>query len=589
MKIRNLFLGLALGLAAAQPYAAETSSKPLAALADRYLDAKARFDPLIATFSGDNRFDGELAITISPAERKKRFAMYRDVQRRLKAIDRARLARADMVTYDLLAYDLAANLAFELFDDHLLPVNQMDSVPTTLANFGGGQGPQPLKTVVDYEKYLRRLSRLPEWIDQAIANMREGVRRGIVQPRAIIESTLPQIRALASGDPQASPFYMPAKNFPAGFSEADRARLSEAYRDLVAKRLIPSHRKLADFLEKEYLPAGRATSGWGALPNGAQWYRVYVHDQTTTDLDPDAIHEIGLKEVARIQAELARLAPRLGYAGEPSQFLAWLRANGEFRPFRTEGEILDAYRAIDAKVKAKLPDLFGVVPKAALEIRPEPELTRASASDHYTSPAADGSRPGVFWAVIVDPAKYATTGMTSLFLHEGEPGHHFQLALQQEMALPKFRRFWWINSYGEGWALYTETLGKEMGLYDDPNAYAGQLRGELFRAARLVVDTGLHAKGWTRERAMAYLQDNAGSNEAGAKNQIERYMSWPAQALGYKIGSLKIMELRSRASQALGPKFRLAAFHDAVLRDGSVPLSVLEARIDRWIAEQAMQ
>jgi uncharacterized protein (DUF885 family) len=275
-----------------------------------------------------------------------------------------------------------------------------------------------------------------------------------------------------------------------------------------------------------------------------------------------------------------------GHEGDPRQLLAWVRAQPKFLPFRSEAEVLDAYRALNDKIKQQLPQLFGRAPKAALDIRPVPELIRATASDHYALPAEDGTRPGIFWAVINDPAAYDATGMTALFLHEGQPGHHFQMALQQEMVLPLFRKRAWINAYGEGWALYAESLGVEMRLYQDPAAYVGYLRLEMMRAARLVVDTGLHARGWSRDEAVAYLMDNVGLTEQQARNQIHRYMAWPGQALGYKLGALKIHELRERAQQRLGSRFSLAAFHDAVLAEGPLPLSQLEAHVERWIAAQ---
>jgi uncharacterized protein (DUF885 family) len=581
-------LALTASLAAAQT-PAESASRPLARLADQYYEAELGFEPLWATFAGDNRFDDRLGMAIAPSIRKQRFAMYRDTAAQLKAIGRGKLGRGDAVTYDMLAADLEAKLAFEPFHDNLLPIAQLDSLPTLLANFGSGQGSQPLRTVADYDKYLKRISALPAWDDQAIANMREGIRRGIVQPKAIIRATLPQIRNLVTDTAQANAFYAPIRNMPASFGEADRARLTAAYGDTVAGKLVPSLRKLADFLEQEYLPKGRDSAGYGALPNGDKWYRVYVRDQTTTTLDPEQIHEIGLKEVARIRGEIAGLAPKLGYGGDPAGFLASTFTDARFKPFHAEAEILDKYRAIDARVRARLPDLFGVMPASPLEIRPEPELTRASASDHYTAPAQDGSRPGIFWAVIDDPAKYTSSRMTSLFLHEAQPGHHFHFALQQKMALPRFRKYFWINAFGEGWALYAETLGKEMGFYEDLDAYLGFLQLEVMRAARLVVDTGMHSRGWSREKAIAYWREVNGVEEPAAVNQIERYMAWPGQALGYKIGALKIQELRERARAALGPRFRLAAFHDMILSDGSMPLRLLEAKADRWIAEQAMQ
>jgi len=559
----------------------------LAALADTYYEAQVRLDPLYsATLVGDNRFDDQLPITIAPAHRKKRFAMYHRVQRELAAIDRKRLNAADALTYDLLAQNLSTRIGFETFNDHLLPLEQLASVPVLLATLGGGQGEQPIKTVAEHEAYLKRISQLPAWTVQAMVNMRAGMRRGILRPKAVMTATLVQLRTLGAEKVEDNPYYAPIKNLPASFSNADRQRLTRAYRDAIEKRIAPAMRKLAAFVEKEYLPASTDTAGWGALPNGAAWYRQWVRDQTTTDLSPEEIHAIGLKEVARIQGELATVAPQLGYEGDPRQLLSWVSANKKFQPFTSEAQILDTYRAINEKVKLQLPQLFGRVPKAALEIRPEPELTKASASDHYSLPAEDGSRPGTFWAVIDDPTAYESTTMTTLFLHEGQPGHHFQMAIQQELSLPQFRKRTWINAYGEGWALYAETLGREMALYQDPVAYVGHLRLEIFRAARLVVDTGLHAKGWSRDQAVAYMMENVGFSETQARNQIDRYMAWPGQALGYKLGSLKIQELRERAKHKLGDKFSIAAFHDAVLAEGGLPLSLLDEHIERWIASR---
>lgn len=588
MTLLNFFAAFACAIALWQPvFAAEPPSAALAALAERYYEAQARMDPVYsATLAGDNRFDDQLPLTIAPAERRKRFAMYHRVQHALMAIDRHHLGPPDVLTYDLLARDLRTRIGFEKFNDHLLPVQQMDAIPTLLANFGGGQAEQPLNTVAQYEAYLHRISLLPVWVDQAIANMREGMRRRIVQPKAVTTAALAQIRALGTASLAENPYGAPIRNLPASFAEPDRQRLTTAYRSEVENRIAPAMRKLTTFLEGDYLAASRDSFGWSALPEGAAWYRQWVRDQTTTELNPEQIHALGLKEVARIQGELARVAPQLGYDGDPRQLLAWVRTNERFRSLRSVEQILGVYRAINDKVKARLPELFGRMPKAPLDIQPEPELTKAAASDHYALPADDGSRPGVFWAVINDPSAYDTTTMTALFLHEGQPGHHFQMALQQEMDLPKFRKRTWINAFGEGWALYAETLGVDMGLYDDPAAYVGELRLEIARAVRLVVDTGLHAKGWSRHQAIAYWMANVGSSQAQASNQIDRYMAWPAQALGYKLGALKLQALRDRAKSQLGDRFSLAGFHDAVLGEGAMPLSQLDAQIDRWIASR---
>ncbi len=572
---------------AAQAGAAAQPARQLAELAERYYDAQVRFDPVNATFAGDNRHDDELTMTIRPQVRARLYGMLHGVHGELMAIDRSKLSSDDLITFDSLNAELNAALALEAFPDHLLPLNQMESMPVLLANLAGGQSAQSIGTVAQYQAFLKRIGQLPEWIEVAIANMRQGMREGVVQPTALMQATLPQIKALCAATPEASEFYAPIKHLPAGFSSADKARLSAAYRTLIGSAVLPSLRKLAAFIDKEYLPATRASAGWGSLPNGAAWYRAWVAYQTSSTLTPEQIHAIGLREMARNDAELNKLAPRLGYSGAPAGMGNFLAAQPKYRPFKTDAQVLDAYASLNRKIMQRLPELFATMPKAALEIRAEPALTRDAASDHYNAAAADGSRPGIFWAVIPDPGAYASTRMTSLFLHEGQPGHHFQLSKQQELAIPLFRKFGANNAYVEGWALYAETLGRELGLYDDPNAYAGFLMLDQRRAARLVVDTGLHALGWTREQTIAFLVEKVGDTEASARNATERYMAWPGQALGYKIGALKILELRQRAQAALGPKFKLAQFHDTILKNGSVPLTLLEANVERWIAEQA--
>jgi uncharacterized protein (DUF885 family) len=572
---------------AARAASAASVSERLAVLAEHYYNESARFEPINATFAGDNRFDHLLPMTHSPAVRARRFAMLHDVQQSLTRIDRSKLAGTDLVTFDALGFEVASALSFEPFKDYLLPMSHMDSVPVMVANLGSGQGSQPIATVAQYQAYLKRIDALPQWIDTAIANMRVGMKEGVVQPKALMVALLPQVKALAAATAATSDFSAPVRHFPESFSSFEKARLAAAYQQAVRGAVLPALRKLASFIETEYLPAARTTSGWGGLPGGAQWYRAWVKAQTTTDLAPEEIHRIGLAEMARIQAEYAKLGTKLGYSGAPTGLPAWLAAQPASHPFKTEAQVLQAYRALNERIAPRLPQLFAAMPKAPLDIRAEPELSRDSASDHYTQPAADGSRPGIFWAVIPDAAHYGSTTMTSLFLHEGQPGHHFQLARQLELPVPKFRKLGGNNAYIEGWALYAETLGKEMGLYEDPNAYAGHLMLDMVRAARLVVDTGLHAKGWTREQTIAFLVEQTGTTEAIARNATERYMAWPGQALGYKIGALKIIELRQRAASALGAKFNLGQFHEAVLAEGALPLALLETRVNDWIAREA--
>jgi uncharacterized protein (DUF885 family) len=360
--------------------------------------------------------------------------------------------------------------------------------------------------------------------------------------------------------------------------------LTQAYRSTIANQLNPALARLARFIETDYLPAARTSTGWSALPHGAEWYLARVASQTTTTLTPEQIHATGLAEVARIQGEYAKTGPKMGYTGPAAGLPTWVLSQPKYKPFNTEQEVIDVYRGLDAQLKTKLPALFSLRPKTPLDLRLEPELSRATASDHYSPPAVDGSRPGVFWSVVNDPKEYGSTGMVTLFLHEGQPGHHFHIALMQELKLPNFRQFGGNNAFTEGWALYAETLGKEMGLFDKPEDYFGHLNDEMLRAVRLVVDTGMHSKGWTREQSIQYMRETLGYPESIARSETERYMVWPAQALGYKIGSLKIVELRRRAEAALGDKFSLPAFHEVVLGEGTLPLALLEAKVDRWIA-----
>jgi len=569
---------------------ASAAERQLDSIAARFYDARARFDPMLyATANGDSRYDDQLGMAIAPQVRARYFAANHKLLNELGKIDRARLSDKARLNYDILVFEIRSQLDLERFPEHLLPLNHFDNVPSNLANYASGTGSQPLATPAQYRAYLARLQQLPAWIDQAIANMKEGVRKGVVQPKAITASMLPQFRQLAAADPEASIFYTPIKNLPAGFSDQDKKTLTAGYRD-AAQKIDAALGRLNTYLEKDYLPAGRTTAGYGALPDGAAWYQARIRNNTNLDRTPAEIHALGEREVARIQHEMAALAPKLGYDGPLKTFPQWVAAQPRFKPFKSDREVLDRYRAIYATVEAKLPQYFSLLPKAKLDIQLEPELTRATASDHYTPVAADGSHPGVFWAVVNDPKDYSTVGMTTLFLHEGVPGHHLHAALLKELPLPDFRKFFTEHpsaaAYGEGWALYCETLGHEFGLYDDPAAYYGHLNDELLRAVRLVVDTGMHAQGWSREKAIAYMMDNLGYSEARAANQVERYMVWPGQALAYKTGALKILELRARAQKELGPKFTYAKFHAVVLGDGTLPLPILQAQVEKWIAAE---
>ena len=585
---------LLLGIACTAEAAIAPAATQLSVLADEFYITRAQFDPLnFATANGDSRYDDQLGMSIAPKVRADYFARIHRLQKQLTHISRATLSPADQLNEDILAFELSSSLDLEHFPEHLLPINQMDNVPSTLANYASGTGSQPLTTPKQYRAYLHRLSQLPRWIDQAIANMREGIRSGIVLPRAITIAMAPQFEHLLSATPEASIFYTPINDLPEQFSREDKQQLTAAYREVIVNQLSPALQRLNQFIKDDYLPASRDTSGLGALPNGSAWYLARIKNNTNLPLTPAAIHQLGLEEVARIQQEFAELGPRLGYDGPPNKLPQWVFEQKEFKPFTTDTQVLEAYQQIYAAVSLQLPAYFHILPKARLSLQLEPELTRATASDHYTPMAADGSHPGVFWPVVNDPKDYSTVGMVTLFLHEGVPGHHLHAALLKEMNLPDFRKFNTENSdtaaYTEGWALYSETLGKEFGFYEHPGPYFGHLNDELLRAVRLVVDTGIHAQGWSRERAIAYATDTLGYSEARAQNQIERYMAVPAQALSYKIGALKILELRERARQGLGGRFTYSGFHDVVIGDGTLPLPILEARVAAWITRETKQ
>ena len=568
---------------ARQKVATTEAGKAIDKLVDEYYEAYARFEPVWATESGDGRFFDQLGLSIAPKNREAQFALYRGYLKRLATIPRERLNAHEQASYDIVKFELETALRLGAFPEHLLPMDQMFNMPAFIANYAGGEGAQPFATPKDYRNYLNRLDQMVAYIDQSIANMREGVKRGIVHPRQPIQSLLPQLKQLQAKSAEESIFYTPIKKLPEGFSAADKRSLSEAYRKTVDK-LNPALDRLASYVEKDYLPKTRTTAGWNALPNGAEWYKARVAAMTTTDMTPEQIHAIGLKEVARIQGEYGKIGPKMGYTGPAAGLPKWVSEQPKYKPFTTDQQVIEVFQKLDTQVRAKLPALFTLMPKAPLEVRLEPELTRETASDHYSAPAADGSRPGVFWSVVNDPTKYGRTGMVTLYLHEGQPGHHFHIALLQELGLPNFRKFGGNTAFTEGWALYAETLGKEMGLFEQPEDYFGHLNDEMLRAARLVVDTGMHTKGWSRDKAIAYFRDTLGYSELEARAQIERYMVMPGQALAYKIGSLKIMELRQRAQAALGDKFSLPKFHEVVLDEGTLPLAVLEAKVDRWIA-----
>ena len=561
-------------------------SAQLAVLADRYVDRTFELNPIQATWNGDPRYVGKFVDNLTPAYRASERGLQAEVLEALKKIDPRQLPETDRLTHAVLAYRATMRLEELQYDFDLMPFNQFYSLPLTLVQFASTEGAQPFRTVADYDAFLQRLEGFPGWVDSAIAKMREGMAKQVVQPKVLMTRVLAQLKTQIVADPVQSGFYVPVKKFPATIGGADRERLTGAYRKMVEDQITPAFTRLHAFVEKEYLPRCRDTAGLSATPNGAAKYAFRARESTTTSMTPAEIHQTGLREVARIRGEIDKVRRQVGFDGDLNAFINSVPRNPQLMPFKSEAEVIEAYRVIQRRVEPRLDKLFARKPRAALEIRPEPEITRATAAAHYQIGAPDGSRPGVFYAPVRDPATYSTPKMTSLFLHEALPGHHFEGSLAQESGLPRFRRYTRFNAYGEGWGLYAESLGREMGVYDDPWQYLGRLLAEMHRAIRLVVDTGLHAKGWTREKAIAYSLENEGGREEDQVQEIERYMAIPGQALAYKIGELKIMELRRRAQQRLGARFDIRVFHDEILKDGNLPLAVLDEKINRWMDGQ---
>ena len=564
-----------------------TTAAELDALYAEYWEESLKLNPINATFIGDKRYNDQLPNFLSADYRKQVAESNRRWLQRLQGLDVSKVEGQARLSYDILVESLQEQIAGEAFPDWQQPINQFFSVPNYIVMLGSGSSAQPFKTVKDYDDWLARAGKVPALFEQAIANMREGVKSGVVQPKLLMQKVLPQLDGVVSDDPQKTPFWGPITNLPADFSDADKKRLTEAYTAMINQQLVPAFRGLRTYVADEYIPAARETHGLGALPNGAEWYAHLAKTTTTTSLTPAEIHQIGLDEVARLRTELEQVQKEVGFEGDLKSFFKYMSTDPKFT-FKSEDAILKDYRDLEAKVDQKIPELFSLMPKAAFEIRPVEAFRAASeAAGSYMSPSEDGTRPGIFYLNTYDLPARKRWARDSLYLHEAIPGHHFQLALQQELKdVPAFRRFGGQTAYIEGWGLYAESLGKELGVYADPYQRFGQLSAEIWRAIRLVVDTGLHSKGWTREQVLEYMHDNSGLSETDAIAEAERYMAIPGQALAYKIGQLKITELRNKAQKELGDKFDIREFHAQVLGDGSLPLAVLEAKIDRWIATQ---
>ncbi|WP_457392425.1 DUF885 domain-containing protein [Roseateles sp. P5_E1] len=581
-------LALSLLVASLPTWAAPTESERFHQWLDAQWELTLQRQPILATSLGDPRYNDRLVDTTTAAYRVQ---AKRELQEQLKALagfSKAKLEPKDRVSYSILKLDLEQNLAGERFPDWMQPISQIGGLPSFLAQMGTGQSIQPFRTTKDYDDWLKRLALAVPLFDGSIANMRDGLKAGVTQPRAVMEKVLPQLTALAVTDPEKSLFWGPIKNFPEAVPAADRERIAAEMRKLLSTGVLPAYARLLAFVRDEYMPKARKSTGWSALPDGKAWYAHRVQQSTTLKLTPDQIHAIGLKEVARILGEMEGVRKEVGFQGDLKGFFKYLQDDPRFY-FSKPEDLLNGYRELQKKINGLTPKLFDVQPRADYEVK-EVEAFRAesAAGASYQNGTTDGSRPGVFYVNTFNLKAQPIFGMETLSLHEASPGHHFQISIAQEDAtLPAFRRFGSnYTAYVEGWALYAESLGKELGLFTDPYQWYGRLSDEQLRAMRLVVDTGLHAKGWTRERAIKFMLDNSSMAESDVVSEVERYIVWPGQALGYKIGQLEITKLRAEATQALGPKFDVKGFHRVVLTAGQVPLPVLRELVMEWVAQQ---
>jgi uncharacterized protein (DUF885 family) len=575
----------------AQAAAPQSEGDKLRALFRDSDEAFLRRNPVAAIFRGDLRYADRLGDFCSDAFFEAKKAAARADLSALAQIDRAKLDATDRIAYDVFKYQQEQTLAGFADDIFALevvrPINHFTGIHTFYPTFASGKGAAPFRTIEDYENNLKRHSQFPPILECAIGRFRDGIKSGVLDTRLTIQNVIDQLNLQLGEKPEDSPYYGPVKAFPKEFSEQDQARLRAAYLRSVSKEIFPSYRKLRDFLQKEYLSKAREGVGLVHMKDGRRLYDHLIKNSTTTSMTADEVHELGLKEVARIRAGMEAIRNEVGFKGTLAEFFEHLRTDPKFKPPSADW-LRNRYAEIGKQVDSAIGSQFSTVPKSKLEIRPvEPFREKQEAAGSYQQGTPDGSRPGVFYFNTYDLPSRSTSGVETLYLHEGAPGHHFQISLAQEnTALPAFMRFGGNTAYVEGWALYAETLGPALGLFKDPYQRFGHLDDEMLRAMRLVVDTGIHAKGWTRDQAIEYMLANSGMGRTDATAEVERYIAIPSQALAYKIGSLTIQRLKTKAQGELGLKFDPRAFHAQVLDTGALPLTVLERKIDDWIAGQ---
>ena len=567
---------------AANPAPLEERKTALTAVFQQYWEANLKHDPEFASIIGDARYNDKITDYSVKAEnawlqRQQEFLL------KLAAIDPAGLSQTDADSRAILMRDLSEDIEASQFKPWEMPVNQMGGIYSSYPRLVAGLS---FTTAKDYDDWIARLRAIPAAFDQVSTNMSIGVEDHRVPPKFLLEKTLEQVKQLAGQKPEDSPLALPLKKFPPSVNAAEQQRISQEMLAAIGRQVLPAYRRFARFLEATYVPAGRTEPGISSLEDGSKYYQFLVRRTTTTDLTPDQIHQIGLDEVKRDEQEMLGIAQKLGFH-DLKAFRAGLKTNPKLHPASRDA-LLAAYRADLEPMKAKLPQLFGRLPKAKFEVVAVPDfMEKTSAPAYYEAGTPDGSRPGRLFIDTYDAANRNLYAVESIAYHEGLPGHHLQISIAQELTdVPTFRKFDGFTAYQEGWGLYSERLGKDVGFYQDPYSDYGRLEADIWRAIRLVVDTGVHSKHWTRQQMVDYFHDHSNIDEPSIQAEVDRYIAWPSQALAYKIGQLKILELRAKAQKELGSKFDIRAFHDQVLDAGAVPLDVLQQRIDSWIARQ---
>ncbi|MFZ5998884.1 MAG: DUF885 domain-containing protein [Bacteroidota bacterium] len=595
------FLAVVFALLSCSENKSETAAvKPLDSLFKDYYTFKKRINPLEATKAGYSEYNDQFANYISTPYQKDLVENYSYFLAELKKYDTTALTESQKLSLGVMEWDCNIKLEglngplitiaspmFDMLSFELTPLMQIQSLHLYMSQLAGGTSTQPFKTVDDYDRWLKRVDAYLPFLDTCMVKMKKGIATGVVLPRVLIQRMIPQVESFTDKPLREHLFYAPILLMPETFSAEERKRLTDAYSQMVTTRLVPKYMELRDFLVNTYLPAGRETSGISAVPHGTEVFNHLIKYYTTTNMTASEIHQLGLSEVQRIRIEMERVKEQLGFIGDMRAFFNHVRTSREQMPFKTPEEVIAHFNEIQNRMSVRLGEVFDLKPKAGFRVERTEAFREASASAEYLPGSKDGSREGVFYVPIPDVKNYNKFADEALFLHEAIPGHHYQLSLQQEnKELPEFLHPESMSVFVEGWALYAESLGKELGLYDDPYQYFGMLSMEMHRAIRLVLETGIHTMGWTREQAIQYSLDNEAEPEAKIIVEVERYMATPGAALCYKVGQIKIRELRTKAEKELGEKFSIKEFHNQVLNSGSLPLVLLEKKINRWIARE---